>query len=116
VERIPYELCVLVSLRDALRRREIWVAGANRWRNPEDDLPQDFEENRDVHYDAIRQPQDPKKFVAELQTKLRGSLDRLERALVDGTAGGVVVVRKRGSRGSVCRRGPSRRNRRTWSR
>ncbi|MFJ1652577.1 hypothetical protein ACIOC2_14390 [Streptomyces sp. NPDC088337] len=33
VERIPYELCVLVSLRDALRRREIWVAGANRWRN-----------------------------------------------------------------------------------
>ncbi|MGW5171565.1 hypothetical protein ACWEQ1_29810 [Streptomyces nodosus] len=23
VERIPYELCVLVSLRDALRRREI---------------------------------------------------------------------------------------------
>ncbi|MDJ0343510.1 hypothetical protein QMK19_04245 [Streptomyces sp. H10-C2] len=28
VERIPYELCVLVSLRDALRRREIWVA---RW-------------------------------------------------------------------------------------
>ncbi|GAA2536572.1 MULTISPECIES: hypothetical protein [Streptomyces] len=50
VERIPYELCVLVSLRDALRRREIWVVGANRWRNPEDDLPADFEDNRDVHY------------------------------------------------------------------
>lgn len=39
VERIPYELCVLVALRDAVRRREIWVVGANRWRNPEDDLP-----------------------------------------------------------------------------
>lgn len=36
VERIPYELCVLVALRDALRRREIWVPGANRWQNPED--------------------------------------------------------------------------------
>jgi len=34
-ERIPCELCVLVSLRDALRRREIWVAGASRWRNSE---------------------------------------------------------------------------------
>jgi hypothetical protein len=44
VERIPYELCVLVSLRDALRRREIWVPGANRWRNPEDDPPPDFED------------------------------------------------------------------------
>ncbi|MGE7387814.1 hypothetical protein ACQKM2_20265 [Streptomyces sp. NPDC004126] len=30
VERIPYELCVLVSLRDALRRREIRVQGAGR--------------------------------------------------------------------------------------
>ncbi|MGW1169404.1 hypothetical protein [Streptomyces sp. NPDC002550] len=27
VERIPDELCALVSLRDALRRREIWVRG-----------------------------------------------------------------------------------------
>ncbi|MFF8373143.1 hypothetical protein ACF05W_30545 [Streptomyces lydicus] len=27
VERIPYELCFLVALRDALRRREIWVVG-----------------------------------------------------------------------------------------
>jgi hypothetical protein len=43
IERIPYELCVLRALRDAIRRREISVVGANRWRNPEDDLPTDFE-------------------------------------------------------------------------
>lgn len=63
VERIPYELCVLVSLRDALRRRGIWVPGANRWRNPEDGLPPGFEDNRDVHCDAIRRPQDPATFI-----------------------------------------------------
>ncbi|MEU6745365.1 hypothetical protein ABZ914_03975 [Spirillospora sp. NPDC046719] len=34
VERIPYELCVLVALRKAIRRREIWVEGGNTWRNP----------------------------------------------------------------------------------
>ncbi|MEU6711919.1 DUF4158 domain-containing protein [Nonomuraea sp. NPDC046802] len=34
VERISYELCVLVALRKAIRRREIWVEGANTWRNP----------------------------------------------------------------------------------
>ncbi|GAA0699904.1 Tn3 family transposase [Kitasatospora atroaurantiaca] len=96
VERIPYELCVLVALRDVLRRREIWVVGANRWRNPEDDLPQDFEDNRDVHYDAIRQPQDPAKFVADLQKKLRGSLDRFERALVEDATGGVAITKRRG--------------------
>ena len=38
VERIPYELCVLIALRDALRRREIYVqsgtAGITRTANP----------------------------------------------------------------------------------
>lgn len=28
VERIPYELCVLISLRNAIRRREVWIEGA----------------------------------------------------------------------------------------
>jgi hypothetical protein len=31
VERIPYELCVLKALRDAIRRREVYVVGGNRW-------------------------------------------------------------------------------------
>ncbi|MGW0928956.1 Tn3 family transposase [Streptomyces sp. NPDC002644] len=96
VERIPYELCVLVSLREALRRREIWVVGANRWRNPEDDLPQDFEDNRDVHYDAIQKPQDPAKFIAELQRTHREALDRFEAALANDTTGGVAIVKKNG--------------------
>jgi hypothetical protein len=59
IERIPCELCVPVALRDAVRRREVYVAGANRWRNPEDDLPGDFETAREVYYAALRQPTDP---------------------------------------------------------
>lgn len=31
VERIPYEPCVLISLREAIRRREIWIEGSRRW-------------------------------------------------------------------------------------
>ncbi|MGH3847600.1 MAG: DUF4158 domain-containing protein, partial [Pseudonocardiaceae bacterium] len=42
VERIPYELCVLLALRAAIRRREVWIAGAVRWRDPDADLPADF--------------------------------------------------------------------------
>ncbi|MEI5100225.1 Tn3 family transposase [Streptomyces sp. PmtG] len=97
VERIPYELCVLVSLRDALRhRREIWVVGANRWRNPEDDLPPDFDDNRDVHYDAIRQPLDATAFTGALEKKLRDALTRFDTALELGTTGGVEITTKRG--------------------
>lgn len=42
VNRISYELCVLTQLRECIRSKEIWVVGANRYRNPDDDLPKDF--------------------------------------------------------------------------
>ena len=96
VERIPYELCVLDALRDGIRRRETWVVGANRWRNPDDDLPADFEDNRDVHYDALRQPQDPTAFVSTLKEKMTSSLARLEEAMTLNTTGGVQIQHRRG--------------------
>jgi hypothetical protein len=69
VERIPYELCVLVSLRKAIRRREIWLEGGNVWRDPDHDLLPDFEENRDVHYQALSKPRDPAEFIADLKKR-----------------------------------------------
>ena len=53
VERIPYELCVLIALREALRRREVYVQRAGRWKDPDEDLPGDFEDHRDLHYAAL---------------------------------------------------------------
>ncbi|MFF0290804.1 hypothetical protein [Streptomyces sp. NPDC005262] len=77
-------MCVLVALRDAVRRREIYVEGAARWRNPEGDLPGDFEATRAVHYAAIRQPLNPRAFIADLKKRMTaawtGSLPRSRRA------------------------------------
>jgi TnpA family transposase len=96
VERVPYELCVLRSLRDALRRREIWVVGAKRWRNPETELPADFDVHRDVHYQAIRLPQDPTEFIDTVKAKVDTALTRLSRGLREDTTGGVRIGVKRG--------------------
>jgi hypothetical protein len=96
VERIPYELCVLVAPRDAVRRREICVEGAARRRNPEDDLPGDFEATRTVHYAAIRQPLNPGAFIADLKKRMTAGLDPLSAALADGSAGGVKVTTRKG--------------------
>jgi TnpA family transposase len=96
VERIPYELCVLVALRKAVKRREIWVEGGNIWRNPEDDLPPDFEENRDVHYQALSKPRDPQAFIADLKKRHTAALGTLNTALKEGTTGGVKITRKKG--------------------
>ncbi|MFD4439619.1 Tn3 family transposase [Nocardia sp. NPDC058519] len=96
VERIPYELCVLVALRDAIRRREIYADGANRWRNPEDDLPGDFDTAREVHYAAIRKPLDPTQFIDGLRSRMSEALTRLDRGLTENTTGGVRLTRRRG--------------------
>ena len=50
VNRVNYELCVLEAIRDKLRCRELWVVGANKYRNPDDDLPHDFEDKREQYY------------------------------------------------------------------
>jgi hypothetical protein len=96
IERIPYELCVLIALREALRRREIWVQGAGRWRNPEEDLPENFEDNRDVHYAALGKPLRAQEFVDDLKRRHRAALDRLNTAMTKGTTGGVRLTARRG--------------------
>jgi hypothetical protein len=57
VNRINYEVCVLRALRKRLRTKEIWVEGADRYRNPEQDLPADFDEKRDTYYDDAQRPE-----------------------------------------------------------
>lgn len=96
IERIPYELCVRWRCEDALRHREVYVAGAGRWRNPEDDLPADFEASRDVHYAELRQPLDPSEFIADLHQCMGAALERFDVALADGIAGGLRISRRRG--------------------
>ncbi|ACZ85020.1 DUF4158 domain-containing protein [Streptosporangium roseum] len=96
VERIPYELCVLVALHKAIRRREIWITGAKTWRNPDDDLPADYENNRDVHYEALSKPRDPAAFIADLQRRHLAALDRLNTAMGSDTTGGVKLTRRKG--------------------
>jgi hypothetical protein len=45
INRINYEICVLQALREGVRCTEIWE-GADRYRNPDDDVPQDFAVHR----------------------------------------------------------------------
>jgi hypothetical protein len=74
----------------------ISVVGANRWRDPDDDLPADFEDNRDVHYAALRQPLDPSAFIADLKDRLGAALSTLETAVAGGGAGCVRITNRRG--------------------
>ena len=78
VNRITYEVAVLEALRSKLRCKEIWVVGANRYRNPDEDLPADFEENCSAYYQALNLPVEADSFIAELQTEMRQALTKLD--------------------------------------
>lgn len=74
VNRLSYEICALSTLREKLRCKEIWVEGADRYRNPDEDLPQDFEEQRETYYAAMKTPRDAAVFVTEVQRQMKAEL------------------------------------------
>ncbi|HRH45809.1 MAG TPA: Tn3 family transposase, partial [Pyrinomonadaceae bacterium] len=70
IDRRRYEIAVLQSLRDALRCKEIWVVGAKRYRNPDEDLPADFEQKRENYYQELSQPLSGEEFVEKIKEKM----------------------------------------------
>ena len=69
------------ALREQLRCKEIWVEGADRYRNPDEDLPADFENRRDEHYVALGLPRDADAFIARLRTEMGEALATFDRGL-----------------------------------
>lgn len=81
INRINYEICVLQTLRQCLQCKEIWVVGAQRFRNPDDDLPADFALKRQTYYEALGLPLDVESFIAGLQKLMHEALTALNQNL-----------------------------------
>jgi TnpA family transposase len=94
INRTAYEICVLKALREQLRCREIWVIGSRRYRNPEEDLPQDFEERKAAYYEDIGIPLDAKAFIAALREELTRYLKALNKGMPTNSK--IKIVRKKG--------------------
>jgi hypothetical protein len=72
-----YEVVAFQALRNQLKCKEIWVVGADKWRNPDEDLPQDFEPRRAENYRELRKPLDAAVFVDELREQMTAELTLL---------------------------------------
>ncbi len=81
VNYIIYEICVLQILRERLRCKEIWVIGGSRYRNPDEDLPTDFDSRRGAYYAALRLPQDGKGFIDTLRQEVEHELKKFNEEL-----------------------------------
>lgn len=94
MNRINYEIAVLQSLRGKLRCKEIWIQGANRYRNPEEDLPQDFEEYKDEHFQALKLPLDVEPFISVLIEQMKQKLSLLDEGLLSKDNQKVSILSK----------------------
>jgi hypothetical protein len=109
IKRIDYELGVLHTLREKLRCKDLWIAGACRFRNPDEDLPADFAAQRTEYFAAIKQPLDAEVFIADLKQKMPAALEALDHDLptiahvkLTDCEGGWIRLRR------LTTRGPSR--------
>ncbi|MFE2424847.1 Tn3 family transposase [Streptomyces hokutonensis] len=81
VVRMVYEVATFQALREQLRCKEVWVVGAGRWRDPDEDLPRDFEARRVEHYRELRKPLDAGAFIDQLRGEMTGALAELDQAM-----------------------------------
>jgi len=81
VNRISYELHVLQAVWERVRCKEVWVTEADRYRNPDDDLPADFAVRREAYYQDLGQPLEAETFTGRLQREIADALAMLDREL-----------------------------------
>lgn len=77
VNRINYEIAVLQELKKQLNCKMIWIDGAFRFRNPEHDLPRDFNNNREYYYNLLGLPLNVNEFIAPRKVDLHTNLKAL---------------------------------------
>ncbi|WP_187430127.1 Tn3 family transposase [Roseobacter fucihabitans] len=81
LNRLDYEIYVLQSLGERLRTKAVWIEGATRCCNPDQDLPQDFDDRKEQYFQDIGQPLEADLFVERLKGDLITALDVFDRDL-----------------------------------
>src|SRR5262249_52493930 len=69
-----FELALFEVIQTELTVKNIWVSQAYHYRNPEQDLPTDFDENQGFYFKLLKLPKDPKVFINHIKTRLKTQL------------------------------------------
>lgn len=74
IKRINYEIAVLEELRKYLRCKIIWIKDSYLYRDPCQDLPQDFDVRKEYYYNLLGLPLCAKEFTKKLKKSLENNL------------------------------------------
>ena len=101
INRINYEVAILEELHDLLSCKKIWVEGAYRFRDPEEDLPKDFDLRPEYYYKMLNLPMDASVFVKSLQDSLNQHLQELNDTIPTNNKVKIVSTTKNGDIGRI---------------
>ncbi len=93
VNRMNYEIAVFEALRTQLRCKNIWIEGAYRYRNPNEDLPKDFDEKKERYYKLLDLPLNVDEFIASLKAELEQHLQKLNDSMPNNSKVKVVTTK-----------------------
>ncbi len=74
ISRVYFELLVLQKLERSLKCKEVWIEGAFKFRNPDEDLPSDWSVNRSEYYKKINIPLQASSFIEPIKEEMMKSL------------------------------------------
>jgi len=77
IDHMTYEIMILDLLHDKLQCKSIWINGAHRYRNPDVDMPTDFDANEDYYFKLLDLPKNEKDFTTSLKNHLKDTLENL---------------------------------------
>ncbi|MGD9202151.1 MAG: Tn3 family transposase [Chitinispirillia bacterium] len=70
-----FELCVLQKLEKAIKCKEIWIEHSYKYRDPDKDLPQNWQVNRVNYCRKHLIPQKPEDFIEPIREELNQTLE-----------------------------------------
>lgn len=81
IDENKYRILFLRNLHKRTKTKEAWVPGANKFRNPDDDLPADFDAKRSQYYADLDLPLNPEQLIQDLQAEMVGALTELNETI-----------------------------------
>lgn len=106
INRFNYEIAVLEELYKQLRCKAVWIEGAYRYRNPDEDLPHDFDTCREDYYQMLDLSLDPDEFIKTLKENLDQHLQQLNEHIVGNKKVKIIEKKDGGGRIKVSPSGP----------
>lgn len=93
-----FELAMFEKLEIELSVKNIWVKQSYRYRNPEEDVPADFDENEDYYFDLLGLPKDVDVFIENYKKQVDEKLKEFNDSILNNSK---VIIKNRKKKGSI---------------